>query len=324
MIDYSEFFEYLRTTSLSDFAEELAGRTDEVLGGLSHGDHDRWRGAIDAMPVAEGFEVDMDSGRVAIGCAGDIDSGQLAALRDNLMEFHPWRKGPFEFFGVHIDTEWRSDLKWERLRSEIDLRDKVVLDVGCGNGYYLLRMLGAGAKVAVGVDPFLLYVMQFQAINKYVQSGRACVLPLKGEDVPGGCGCFDTVFSMGVIYHCREPEEHLRGLCGFLKGGGEVVLETIVLDTPGEELLVPEGRYAKMNNVRAIASPGLVSRWLSDCGFEDVRIVDVAKTTADEQRSTEWMRYESLRDFLDPEDDAKTIEGYPAPVRAVVTGKKCI
>ena len=44
-------------------------------------------------------------------------------------------------------------------------------------------------------------------------------------------------------------------------------------------------------------------------------------TSLDEQRRTDWMTSESLAEFLDPNDRSKTIEGYPAPLRAVLTAK---
>lgn len=320
IIDYSGFFTYLNSTALKDVAEEFAARMEDVIQKLSHGDYEKWCAAIEGMPPVGPSVIDFNTDAVTI--SGVIDDVQQAVLKKNLMQLHPWRKGPFDLFGVGIDTEWRSDLKWARLKDHIDLKDKLILDVGCGNGYYLFRMLGAGAKAAVGVDPFLLYVMQFHAINKYVQTDRAAVLPLKAEDVPHGCACFDTVFSMGVLYHCRQAEKHLAGLCGFLKPGGQVVLETLVLDKPGEELFVPKGRYAKMRNVWAIPSPKFLEKWLTESGFENVQVIDIAKTTSDEQRKTDWMTYESLGDFLDPADDTKTIEGYPAPVRAIVLARK--
>ncbi len=57
-------------------------------------------------------------------------------------------------------------------------------------------------------------------------------------------------------------------------------------------------------------------------GFTDVRCVDVSHTTVEEQRSTEWMRFQSLGDFLDPSDPTRTVEGLPAPMRAVIVGRK--
>ncbi|MBL7214157.1 MAG: tRNA 5-methoxyuridine(34)/uridine 5-oxyacetic acid(34) synthase CmoB, partial [Phycisphaerae bacterium] len=316
MIDYSDFFDYLRMTALTDVAGEFASRTCEVLRGLSHGDYEKWCAAISAMPEVKPSRIDLCADVVTV--AGDMEETAHRQLKEKLMQLHPWRKGSFDLFGIHIDTEWRSDLKWSRLGNYINLKDKLILDVGCGNGYYLYRLLGAGAKAAVGVDPFLLYVMQFHAINKYARTDKAAVLPLGIEGVPKGCGCFDTVFSMGLLYHRREPKNHLAELFGFLKPGGQLVLETIVLDKRAEELLVPEGRYAKMHNVWNIPSPRLLEKWLAQSGFENIQVIDITKTTSNEQRKTDWMTYESLNDFLDPNDKTKTIEGYPAPVRAIL------
>jgi tRNA (mo5U34)-methyltransferase len=47
-------------------------------------------------------------------------------------------------------------------------------------------------------------------------------------------------------------------------------------------------------------------------------VVDLNRTTTDEQRSTPWMRFESLAQCLDPDNPELTVEGYPAPLRAVV------
>jgi tRNA (mo5U34)-methyltransferase len=54
-------------------------------------------------------------------------------------------------------------------------------------------------------------------------------------------------------------------------------------------------------------------------GFEDAQTIDVSVTTTQEQRSSDWMRFHSLSDFLDPLDPNKSIEGHPAPRRAIVT-----
>ncbi len=322
MIDYSDFFNYLRTTELGEVAGVFAERTQGAVDGLAHGDFERWASAIESMPKTCASRIDCGADAPAVGDADDLSASKREALKGHLMELHPWRKGPFELFGIHIDTEWRSDLKWARLCDHIDLRDKCILDVGCGNGYYLYRMLGAGATAAVGVDPFLLYVMQFHAINKYAKEQRAAVLPLGAEDVPVGCACFDTVFSMGILYHRREPKEHLQQLLGFIKPGGQVVLETIVLDATGEQVLEPKGRYGKMRNVGAIPSVELLERWLAESEFEHIELLDITKTTTIEQRKTDWMTFESLADFLDPNDESKTIEGHPAPVRAILVAQR--
>jgi tRNA (mo5U34)-methyltransferase len=322
MIDHSAYFSFLKTTPLAELAADLENKTASYFRDNSHGDLGRWLTVVDSLPDVEPSVIDLSADTVKVGSACDCGDNLKAGLKEKLMQFHPWRKGPFDIFGIHIDTEWRSDLKWARLADTIDLTGKLILDVGCGNGYYMCRMLGAGAKAVVGVDPYLLFAMQFLAVNRYVKTDAAAVLPLKFEDMPEGNGQFDTVFSMGILYHRRDPQEHLEQLGSFLRQGGELVIETIVLDKPGSEMLIPQGRYAKMRNVWNIPTTDLLAEWLENTGFYDIKLIETAKTTAVEQRKTEWMQYESLGDFLDPKDLNLTIEGHPAPVRSVFVARK--
>ncbi len=323
MLDYVRYFQYLRTTPLAEYAVSLQEQTERYFQDLSHGDYDKWSGAIAALPDVTPEEINLIADTILIGRAAELTDAGREALREQLMRLHPWRKGPFELFGLRIDTEWRSDLKWARLADHVDpLAGRLILDVGCGNGYYMLCMLGRGARAVVGVDPMLLFIMQFAAINRYVQTDRACVLPLRLEDLPPGKGEFDTAFSMGILYHRREPREHLEQLYRSLRPGGQLVLETLVLERTGEDLLVPEGRYAKMRNVWTIAAPDLLICWLRETGFQEVKLLDVTRTATREQRQTAWMTFESLADFLDPEDPNLTIEGYPAPARGLLLARK--
>lgn len=71
------------------------------------------------------------------------------------------------------------------------------------------------------------------------------------------------------------------------------------------QCLVPGDRYAQMRNVYFIPSAKMLKVWLEKCGFVDVRIVDQAVTTVEEQRRTEWMKTDSLAEFLDPNDSTK-------------------
>jgi len=240
------------------------------------------------------------------------------ALVEALQHLHPWRKGPFRIGTVHVDTEWRSDWKWRRVAPALaDLSGARVLDIGCGNGYFGWRMLGAGAVEVIGIDPTLVFCMQHLAIQHYTNDRRNWVLPLKIEEIPATVQ-FDYVFSMGVVYHRRDPIQHARQLAQLVRAGGTVVLESLVVDGAS---LVPHGRYARMRNVWYVPTVDDMHQWLRDAGFTRIETIDVTPTTMAEQRSTEWMRFESLSEALDPDDTARTVEGYPAPVRAVVLAR---
>lgn len=312
----------LLDSPLAPWLAELAPQLVQWQQSRQHGEWTKWLRTIDLLPE---FTASNYALADTIRLGPPTEEKHQARLRGLLSQLMPWRKGPFDVFGVQIDTEWRSDLKWQRLLPHIsDLQGRQVLDVGCGSGYHLWRMLEAGATDAWGIDPGQLFVAQFLAIRRFMPAaiaGRAHMFPLGVEQLPGKLE-FDTVFSMGVLYHRRSPIEFLTQLHQQLRKGGELVLETIVVDGDENTVLVPGERYAKMRNVWFLPSCAALSHWLQRVGFSNVRVVDVATTSTAEQRRTEWMQGESLADFLDPNTPELTIEGYQAPQRAVLLATK--
>ena len=242
--------------------------------------------------------------------------------KQHLKAFMPWRKGPWNLLGVEIQTEWHSDWKWQRIEPHISpLEGRQVLDIGTGNGYFLFRMLGAGASLALGIDPTRIFLYQFHAAQRLLPANGAYLLPLRSEQLPA-FGCFDTVFCLGVLYHRRSPIDHIQELMSYLRPGGELVLETLVVPGDINTILVPPERYAKMANVWFLPSTEALENMLRKVGLENVRTVDVSQTTTAEQRATEWMTFHSLADFLDPNDPSRSIEGHPAPLRATLVATK--
>ena len=310
-------------TRFEPYAAILAEKSTALLTEDRHGDDARWQSAIDRLPTLNSSIIDFESDAVTF--SGEMLSQEMTdAVKASLKELHPWRKGPFSIHGIDIDTEWRSNLKWDRFLPHISsLKDRLVLDIGCGNGYYAWRMVGQGARLVIGIDPTRLFIKQFEAIRHFADTNYPIhLLPLGIEALPAEMNAFDTVFSMGVLYHRRSPFDHLIELRNCLRQGGELVLETLVIDGEEGEVLVPQKRYAKMRNVWFIPSPKTLIAWLSRVGFVDARVVDIAPTTVEEQRSTDWMHFESFSDFLDPNDRCKTIEGYPGPTRVVIVANR--
>jgi tRNA (mo5U34)-methyltransferase len=322
MIDYQPLITRWHEGELTRWADILPQQLERGLSHQCYGDLARWMEALDALPNIPVDSVQLSTSRVGADAVNRPDAEALQTLRDKLMDLHPWRKGPFELFGLHIDTEWRSDWKWDRLQERIDtLQGRRVLDVGCGSGYHCWRMLGDGAREVIGIDPTPLFVVQFWALQEYLQRDGIWVLPLGIEHVPEKLQAFDTVFSMGVLYHRRSPMDHLQELKDSLRPGGQLVLETLVIEGGLGDTLLPEGRYARMGNVWFLPSTDTLLSWLSKVGFTDPELIDVTVTSTDEQRVTDWMRFHSLENFLDPGDSSKSIEGYPAPRRAIVTAR---
>ena len=318
MINYKELYKALEHSDAKEWLNTLAESIDRAFNMPRHGELDNWLAMLDSLPNIEVSSTDLVS-EVRIGDKADCEQGVRDKLEQDLRLLMPWRKGPFSIFGLNINTEWHSDWKWERVQPHIDsLKGKHVLDIGCGNGYYALRSYGQGADLVVGIDPGQKYIMQFYALKKYLGNIPVHLLPLGIEDIPPALKAFDTVFSMGVLYHRRSPLDHLYELRDCLKPGGELVLETLVIEGDVNSTLLPTGRYQQMRNVWFLPSCDALVLWLQRCGFKNVRVVDVTKTTVKEQRATDWMEFDSLEKFLDPDDPTKTIEGYPGPMRATV------
>ena len=307
------------------------GFDKEINGNLK-----KWLPVFENLPSYLPSTIQLDNSSATFGNKADIVLEQANSLKETLMDLHPWRKGPFSLFGINIDTEWRSDLKWSRIQEFIaPLKNRNILDIGCGNGYYMFRMLAEGAKTVIGIDPGILSIIQFKVfqfyLNLYLEKskkkeieslGIADVFPIGIEDIPCGIAEFQTVFSMGVLYHRKDPIEHLKKIFSLMDNEGELVLETIILPGDSDEVLHPEKRYAQMRNVWNIPSVKKTIEWLEMAGFEDIKVISTAKTSFQEQRSTEWMYFHSLKDFLDENDITKTVEGYPAPHRGVFLAKK--
>ncbi|WP_455366131.1 tRNA 5-methoxyuridine(34)/uridine 5-oxyacetic acid(34) synthase CmoB [Kaarinaea lacus] len=323
MIDYSALYQQLPGTPLADWQSELPDSIQKNIYGRGHGDLSKWLTALEQMPAIASSRTTLNTPWITVGDKNDCSESQRQQLEQQLRKLWPWRKGPYNLFGIEIDTEWRSDLKWDRVAPYISpLQDKTILDVGCGSGYHCWRMAGEGARLVIGIDPTLVYVMQYHALQRYIRSSRVFVLPFSDDTMPPARQAFDTVFSMGVLYHRRSPIDHLTLLWEMLDWEGELVLETLIVDGELGQVLTPERRYAKMRNVWFIPSCDTLALWLRRCNYEDIRCVDVNQTSFEEQRATDWMHFESLADFLDPEDHNKTIEGYPAPQRAIFIARK--
>lgn len=322
MIDYQPLINALTGTKLSPLADIIPDIASTGLCTKRYGDLPAWLSALASLPKVKPTYIDVKDS-VTIGKPADISPQEQEAIEQSLRALIPWRKGPFQVFDTFIDTEWRSDWKWDRLLPGISpLENRTVLDVGCGSGYHCWRMWGAGAKRVIGIDPSPRFVVQFHQIKHFIGDAPVDLLPMGIESLPQNLNAFDTTFSMGVLYHRRSPIDHLRELKDTLRPGGELVLETLIVDGELGFSLMPEDRYAQMGNVWFLPSLATLELWLRRSGFRDIRCVDVNVTSTEEQRATDWMQFLSLADFLDPNDISKTCEGYPAPKRVIVVANK--
>ena len=257
----------------------------------------------------------------SVGNKNDLTEEEYELVVETAKKLIPWRKGPFNIFGLEIDSEWQSNIKYNLIRPHFNLKDKIVADIGCNNGYYMFRMMEDKPKKMVGFDPAALTLHQFEFINHFVKSDIQYEM-LGVEHLEYYDHKFDFIFMLGVLYHRADPVGTLKSLAKGLNSKGEILIDTFMIDGEEELCLTPNKRYSKIPNIYFIPTISALKNWLSRAGFEDIEVIAITTTTSEEQRKTSWSFDQSLEDFLDPDDSSKTIEGYPAPKRVYMKAKK--
>jgi len=258
---------------------------------------------------------------VTIGDNESLDAYDFKLLEENVKKLIPWRKGPFSLAGLEIDSEWQSNKKYNLLRPHFNLKDKIVADVGCNNGYYMFRMLEDNPKRLVGFDPAPHFNIQFNIVNHFLKSDIKFEL-LGVEHLEHYEHKFDFIFMLGVLYHRSDPIASLKSLNRALNKGGEIIVDSFMIDGDHEMCLTPYDRYAMIPNIYFIPTVNCFKNWLNRAGFIDIELIEITTTDSDEQRVTPWTFEQSLDNFLDENDKTKTIEGYPAPKRAYLKARK--
>lgn len=266
---------------------------------------------------------DIDT-QVEFGDTIKIESQIDESIKNRIIEtaiaLKPWRKGPFNLFGTQIDSEWNSYIKYNLIKEHIDAKGKDVADIGCNNGYYMLKLLPQKPKSITGFDPGAIFYCQFEFLDRFIKSGIKYEL-LGIEDVASYEKKFDLILCLGVLYHRSDPIGALKNLYTALNQNGELIIDSLVLEGDDELCLCPKESYAKMKNVYFLPTISSLINWLEWANFKDVKLIATLPTTPEEQRKTAWIDGESLESFVDFKS-GKTTEGYPLPIRAYLKAKK--
>ncbi len=313
LAEYQSFIKYpeicdVRARALNAFSNEPWGKVQELF---------------TLLPNFVAKRSLLSKASVIIGEKGELKEEDHEILESIIEALIPWRKGPFSLFGVEIDAEWRSDLKWSRVLPHLDsLSGKKVADIGCSTGYYMFRSLVEEPELVVGFEPSVRCYYSFQLLQRYLQDLRLSFLPIGGEHLTLFPNFFEAVLCMGIIYHQRNPFEFLKQMQEGLQSGGQIILESQAITGKESVALVPKDRYGKARNVYFVPTTSCLVSWLERVGFVEVEVVSEIVLTTEEQRSTRYSPGESLKDFLMPSDITKTIEGYPAPLRVIVKARK--
>lgn len=298
---------------------DLAQIRQERASWLSWKDNQKRQSLLNELPNISQIDLKIDDIiKLSSLAISEVEREKILKIA---LELRPWRKGPFNIFDTFIDTEWKSFIKYNLLKPHFNLKDKVVGDIGCNNGYYLFRMLKENPKKLVGFDPSVIYKQQFEFINHFIKSDIVYEL-LGVEHLPFYEHKFDILFCLGVLYHRPNPVGTLKELLQGLNSGGELILDTFMIDGEMPVALTPGKTYSKIPNIYFVPTISALQNWFEKAKFSSFEILEIKKTDLEEQRKTDWILGESLNDFLDKNNPNITIEGYPAPKRVYVKAKK--
>lgn len=166
----------------------------------------RYREPMESVAHLRASTLDLGGDAVQIGKREDLSDQEHEQVLQVLKGFMPWRKGPFSVFDIDIDTEWQSWRKWNRLLPEMpELKDKVVADIGCNNGYYMFRMAAQAPKFVLGFEPYVHHYYTFKALNSFAGLENLSIDLLGIEHLPLFPTCFDVIFCLGILYHRPSP-----------------------------------------------------------------------------------------------------------------------
>ena len=288
----------------------------------NHGNKEKWFHILKSLPNLDTKYLDYSGSQIVIGKPEEINIAEKQILENELLKLCPWRKGPFNVFGLEIDSEWRSEKKWERIKNYLPSAQGMRIgDIGCSNGYYAYKLLGLSPELIIGMDKTALFIIQFLSIKYYTkQIQELLVLPCSAEEFVQNNFDFDLLLSMGILYHSKDPEKHLDLLKKILKKNGYLVIETIVSMTDSNINIDKGKKYAGMKNIGTIFTKNNLIALLKKYQFKNIECVGESYTTTYEQRATKWMEGKSFQDFVLP--NGNTIEGYPPVCRAIFIAQK--
>lgn len=282
-----------------------------------------YRHALEVLSQVKTNFFDFSDDTVCIGRAEELNVFNEKDLINVLKTFMPWRKGPFNLFGIDINAEWRSDLKWSRILPHLfPLRGKRIADIGCNNGYYLFRIAHFEPLMAIGFDPTARYWYTFQFLQRYAKVPSLHFELLGVEHIALFEDFFHTVFCLGILYHHQDPLKILKDIKTSMVCGGQLIVESQGMEGDDSIALFPEKRYGKVPGTYFIPTVSCLMNWMKRAGFKEIECFYVHKMSSREQRKTPWMIFESFDDFIDPTDSSKTVEGYPAPIRIYIKAIK--
>ena len=114
--------------------------------------------------------------------------------------------------------------------SQFDIPDKAnIVDIGCGGGYNLKRLLAACPEGKVfGVDISEESVKKSIAVNKKEVGRRCKVIQESAEKLPFKDQVLDLATAFETVYFWPDPQENFKEVRRVLKEGGRFFVCSVI------------------------------------------------------------------------------------------------
>ena len=139
-------------------------------------------------------------------------------------------------------------------------RDRSVVDVGCGDGFYTFRWWDLGRpKALVGIDP----ASEAIAIaNKYRENRPIQFMVGDAHRLPFAEDSFDLALLQSVLHHDDDPRDIIREA---FRIAPEILIHEPNGNNPGLKVIEKASPYHVEHNEKSYGSRQL-ARWIRECG----------------------------------------------------------
>lgn len=164
----------------------------------------------------------------------------------------------------------------------LGLKNKVILDFGCGQGTDSMKFVNLGAKVVVGTDQSRAMIDLAKKENHHC---KIQFIKTDGRTLPLTNGQFDIVFANYVIHYFRNTKQQFMEISRVLKKGGHflAVYNCLTSNSKLVNRRVPMvlGKGISETHINIFSkSPQGIKNNLKDAGLELIEHLQVANPVA--------------------------------------------
>ena len=211
------------------------------------------------MPTLQTLSIDMAQ------TAQNVDPDEIAKFAQLAAR---WWDPHSEFKPLHEINP----LRLNYINDRVGLKDKTVLDIGCGGGILAESMAAHGARVTgidLGEAPLAVAKLHLKESGLKVDYRHVSAEDLAREQP----GSFDVVTCMEMLEHVPDPASTVEACARLVKPGGQVFFSTInrnpkswLLAIVGAEYvlnLLPRGTHEYMKFIK----PSELEGWARQAGL---------------------------------------------------------